>query len=221
MQIEIDIESEIEEKVEETIDNMDLTDKVNEALGDIDLSEHIDIDYDDIRYSIEDAILDQVQNHIDMDDIRYNIEDDILNQVSDHVSHDDIEIGDKVYELVFDGCSEVDAVADKLVERAQGGNNDWHILTKGEWQEYKATLDALTEIINIPEKKSPIQTVTDLISSGAVSSATLTTAIETTRTERYQAIRYLTKDELVGWAGANGYGDLTDLTAAEIHEVVC
>lgn len=61
---------------------IDIEDAVETALGDMDISDYIDI---------EDAIdrLD-LNNYIDKDDIRWAIEDDILNQVNDYIDNDDI-----------------------------------------------------------------------------------------------------------------------------------
>lgn len=70
---------------------------VDEHLSNLDLSDYIDIndldiDYDDIRYNIEDDIFYQINDHIDTDTIRYEIEDDILSQVDEHIDFSDVEL---------------------------------------------------------------------------------------------------------------------------------
>ena len=80
----------IEEAIEEFMCNMDLSDY-------IDIQSHIDTC--DIRYEIEDEILEQVNDHLDYDTIKYNIEDDITESVfsgfdiDDHIDYDTIKEG--------------------------------------------------------------------------------------------------------------------------------
>ena len=86
----------IEEAIEEFMCNMDLSDY-------IDIQSHIDTC--DIRYEIEDEILEQVNDHLDYDSIRYNIEDDIAESVfsgfdiTDHLDWNDIKSNCEIYEL--------------------------------------------------------------------------------------------------------------------------
>ena len=106
----------IEEVIEEFMSNMDLSDY-------IDVSDYIDTD--DIRYEIEDEILEQVNDHLDYDSIRYNIEDDITQSVfsdfdiRDHLDWVEIkeycgmdELEDKAAELE----SQVEALDEILAE---------------------------------------------------------------------------------------------------------
>ena len=94
--IEYDFESEVDPIIENFMSNMDLSDYV-------DVSDYIDTD--DIRYEIEDEILEQVNDHLDYDSIRYNIEDDIAESVfsnfdiTDRIDFNDIKNDCGVYEL--------------------------------------------------------------------------------------------------------------------------
>tara|TARA_R100000664_G_scaffold32923_1_gene48777 strand:+ start:2204 stop:2752 length:549 start_codon:yes stop_codon:yes gene_type:complete len=89
-------EGKVHEFIEEFMSNMDLSDY-------IDVNDYIDTC--DIRYEIEDDILEQVNDHIDFDTIKYNIEDDITESVfsgfdiSDYVDYDDIKNNCEIYEL--------------------------------------------------------------------------------------------------------------------------
>ena len=90
----------IEEVIEEFMCNADLSDY-------IDVSDYIDTD--DIRYNIEDEILEQVNDHLDYDSIKYNIEDEIIEgasdyvwsnfDITDHVDWNDIKNNCEIYEL--------------------------------------------------------------------------------------------------------------------------
>tara|TARA_R110002020_G_scaffold265803_2_gene480580 strand:+ start:2143 stop:2670 length:528 start_codon:yes stop_codon:yes gene_type:complete len=65
---------------------IDIGDAVETALGDIDVS-----DYIDMEYAVDNALSGMdLNDYIDNDDIRYAIEDDILNQVNDYIDNDDI-----------------------------------------------------------------------------------------------------------------------------------
>jgi len=78
--LECDLETEVEPIIENFMSNMDLSDY-------IDVNDYIDTC--DIRYEIEDDILEQVNDHLDYDSIRYNIEDDIVESMSNNLDVDD------------------------------------------------------------------------------------------------------------------------------------
>tara|TARA_R100001086_G_scaffold244624_1_gene174610 strand:+ start:762 stop:1274 length:513 start_codon:yes stop_codon:yes gene_type:complete len=94
--LECDLESEVDPIIENFMSNMDLSDY-------IDVIDYIDAD--DIRYNIEDDILEQVNDHLDYDTIRYNIEDDIADScwsnfdIDDHIDYDIIKEGLEYDEL--------------------------------------------------------------------------------------------------------------------------
>jgi len=94
-------------------DSFDIEQVIEEFMCNADLSDYIDvsdyIDTDDIRYNIEDEILEQVNDHLDYDSIKYNIEDDIAESVrdefdsnfdiDDHLDYDDIKSNCEIDEL--------------------------------------------------------------------------------------------------------------------------
>ena len=88
--LECDLEAEVDPMIENFMSNMDLSDY-------IDVSDYIDCN--DIRYEIEDDILEKVNDHLDYDTIKYNIEDDIVDSVwsnfdvDEHIDYDIIKEG--------------------------------------------------------------------------------------------------------------------------------
>lgn len=97
MEVEIidgTVEIDIDAIVNEVINSGQLSHDVNDLVQD-------SIDFDEIRYNIEDDILSQVNDHVeldlyyrtdelDMDEIRNHIEDDILGNVPDWIDYDRI-----------------------------------------------------------------------------------------------------------------------------------
>tara|TARA_R100000152_G_C6750983_1_gene174652 strand:+ start:391 stop:1116 length:726 start_codon:yes stop_codon:yes gene_type:complete len=240
MSIEDAVADAVEEQVEAAIGNMDLVDTngVEEVIENYDFSSVVED-------AVENAISNYdfgstVADHIDYEDIRYNIEDDILYQVNDHVDIDlsehDIEhyVQKTVEHFIFEGCSDMDVAADRILQRGMGGDNDWFIPTKEQWAnrneglntslatkvaELEATVARLLEFINLPEVKTPTEALVDAINNGEVSSKNAQLAVITNRSERYQMVRYMSKPELVAWATENGY-DVDGMTVAQIHDVV-
>tara|TARA_R100001082_G_scaffold82236_1_gene49095 strand:+ start:16846 stop:17385 length:540 start_codon:yes stop_codon:yes gene_type:complete len=110
--IECDFESEVDPIIENFMCNMDLSDYIN-------ISDYIDTC--DIRYEIEDDILEQVNDHLDYDSIRYNIEDDISESVfgcfdiTDHINWNDIKDGCEIDELE-DRTTELETKVEELEE---------------------------------------------------------------------------------------------------------
>jgi len=107
--IECDLETEVEPIIENFMGNMDLSDY-------IDVIDYIDAN--DIRYNIEDDILEQVNDHLDYDTIRYNIEDCIIESawnnfdIDDHIDYDIIKEG-----LEYDDLEDrVEALENQLEE---------------------------------------------------------------------------------------------------------
>jgi len=70
---EVTVEIDIDEAVETALDNIDLSDYIDSHAILLDVHDYID--NDDIRYAIEDDILNQVNDYIDEDDIRWKMED--------------------------------------------------------------------------------------------------------------------------------------------------
>ena len=95
------------------VDSLNIENEIMEFMHNEDLSDYIDIqshiDTCDIRYDIEDDILEQVNDHLDYDSIKYNIEDDIIESVEesvrcnfdidDHIDYDDIKSNCEIDEL--------------------------------------------------------------------------------------------------------------------------
>jgi len=209
VEVEIDIEAEIESAVEEAMNNLD---------------------YDDIRYQIEGDILDQVEDHIDWSNAEYNI--DIDSMVDSAIEYKDFigeeDVADKIVEFVESGCDVVDGVALELLERAvksQSGMTPrgFYLPTWDDWQEMVNQVDALSRIIDTSSvRKTLVDSVVEAYESKTMNSFMLMNVIEELRTERYQAIRYLSKPDLLAWAAENGFGDLIQpaMTVASIHKVI-
>ena len=246
MSIEDAVADAVEEQVESAISNMDLVDTngVEEVIDNYDFSGVVEEAVENAidNYDFSSA----VAENIDYDDIRLSIEDDILYQVNDHV---DIDLGDwdiehyvqkTVQDFIFEGCSDMDVAADRILQRGMGGDNDWFIPTKKQWNNrhsdngvaeeelhdlrvritgLEATVARLLEVINLPEVKTPTEALVDAINNGEVSSKNAQLAVIMNRSERYQMVRYMSKPELVAWATENGY-DVEGMTVAQIHDVV-
>tara|TARA_R110002012_G_scaffold58404_2_gene151532 strand:+ start:2456 stop:3130 length:675 start_codon:yes stop_codon:yes gene_type:complete len=223
MSIEEAVASAVEEQVEAAIGNLDMNGEIAQevevAISNYDFGHIVsnNIDYDDIRYSIEDDILSQVGSYIDADDF------DLSNQVQSSVEH-----------FIFEGCHDMDVAADHILMRGMGGSNDWFIPSKEEWRsrneaivtplatkvaELEATVSRLLEVINLPEVKAPVHILSDTINNGELSLSIAQEVLDQIRQERYQTIRYMSKPELVAWATENGY-DVDGMTVAQIHHVV-
>jgi len=90
------VEAGVEGVIDNFMSNMDLSDYVE-------ISDYIDTS--DIRYEIEDDILEQVNDHLCYDTIKYNIEDDIAESVfsgfdiDDYIDYDTIKEGLEYDEL--------------------------------------------------------------------------------------------------------------------------
>ena len=219
MSIEEAVASAVEEQVEAAIGNLDMSveiaQEVEDAISNYDFGHIVsnNIDYDDIRYSIEDDILSQVGSYIDIDDF------DLGSQIQNSVEH-----------FIYEGCHDMDVAADHILKRGMGGSNDWFIPSKEEWlsrntpltdkvAELEATVSRLLEVINLPEVKAPVHILSDTINNGELSLSIAQEVLDQIRQERYQTIRYMSKPELVAWATENGY-DVDGMTVAQIHHVV-
>ena len=205
VEVEIDIEAEIESAVVEAIDNLD---------------------YDEIRYQIEGDILDQVDDHIDWSNAEYNIDIDGL--VDSNLEYkgfvDKDDLAEVILDIVENGCNKVDTVAVNLLTRAfneQSTDDEFHLIDKEEWDELQAQVRALSQIIDTSSvRKTLVGSVVEAYESKAMNSFMLMNVIEELRNERYQAIRYLSKPDLIQWAIDNGFGDLSDMKVADIHKVI-
>ena len=246
MSIEDAVADAVEEQVESAISNLDLVDTngVEEVIENYDFSAVVEDAVENAisNYDFSSAVAD----NIDYEDIRLSIEDDILYQVNDYVDIDldeyDIAhyVQRTVEDFIFEGCSDMDVAADRILQRGMGGDNDWFIPTKEQWNNrhsdnglaeeeihdlqvqisgLQATVARLLEFINLPEVKTPTEALVDAINNGEVSSKNAQLAVIMNKSERYQTIRYMSKPELVAWATKNGY-DVDGMTVAQIHDVV-
>lgn len=207
VEVDIDIESEIESAVEEAMANHEP-------------------DYDEIRCQIEDDILSQVDDHIDWSNAEYNLDiDGLVDSAIDYkdfIEEDDL--ADKIVEFVESGCDVVDGVAVNLLNRAVGEQSDedkFHLPSLEDWNELQAQVRALSQIIDTSSIRTSL--VDDIVNSYIakdVNTETLMNTIANLRNERYQAIRYLSKPDLIAWAAENGFGDLSDMKVADIHKVI-
>jgi len=203
--VEIDIEAKIESAVAEAMDNLD---------------------YDEIRSMVEDDILCQVDDHIDWSNAEYNIDIDGL--VDSNLEYkgfvDKDDLAEVILDIVENGCNKVDTVAVNLLTRAfneQSTDDEFHLIDKEEWDELQAQVRALSQIIDTSSvRKTLVGSVVEAYGSKAMNSFMLMNVIEELRNERYQAIRYLSKPDLIQWAIDNGFGDLSDMKVADIHKVI-
>ena len=96
--LECDLEAEVDPMIENFMCNMNLADY-------IDVSDYIDTD--DIRYEIEDDILEQVNDHLDYDTIKYNIEDDVVDSVWSNFDIDEHLDYDEIRSIMHESISEI------------------------------------------------------------------------------------------------------------------
>ena len=207
--VEINIEDEVAAAVQEALDDYEP-----------------DLDYDDIRYQIEDDILNQVEDHIDWSNAEYHL--DIDGMVDSHLDYKDFieedDLGDRIVDFVEGGCDVVDGVAVNLLNRVvdtSNGDADFHLPSLEEWNELQAQVRALSQIIDTSSvRKTLVDSVVEAYESKTMNSFMLMNVIEELRKERYQAIRYLSKPDLIAWAAENGFGDLSGMKVADIHKVI-
>jgi len=207
--VEINIEDEVAAAVQEALDDYEP-----------------DLDYDDIRYQIEDDILNQVEDHIDWSNAEYHL--DIDGMVDSHLDYKDFieedDLGDRIVDFVEGGCDVVDGVAVNLLNRVvdtSNGDADFHLPSLEEWNELQAQVRALSQIVDTSSVRTSLQE--DIVRSYIgrdVNTEKLMNTIADLRKERYQAIRYLSKPDLIEWAWENGFGDLSDMTVADMHKVI-
>jgi len=205
VEVEIDIEAAIESAVEEAMDNLD---------------------YDDIRYQIEDDILNQVEDHIDWSNAEYNIDlDSIVESHCDYRGYiTDDDFGNKIEDLVESGCDVVDRVAVNLLNRAVGEQSDedkFHLPSLEDWNELQAQVRALSQIIDTSSVRTSLaDDIVIAYKNNEINSEAITGTIAELRNERYQAIRYLSKPDLLTWAAENGFVCSSDMKVADIHKVI-
>tara|TARA_R100001510_G_C7649572_1_gene207002 strand:+ start:1522 stop:2163 length:642 start_codon:yes stop_codon:yes gene_type:complete len=211
--VEINIEDEVAAAVQEALDDYEP-----------------DLDYDDIRYQIEDDILSQVEDHIDWSNAEHYI--DISGIVDSELDYKDFieedDLGEKIAYFVNNGCDVVDGVAVNLLNRVVDtdkahnyGDADFHLPSLEEWNELQAQVRALSQIIDTSSVRTSLtDSIVEAYESKAFSTDMLMDTIANLRKERYQAIRYLSKPDLIAWAIDNGFGDLSDMTVADMHKVI-
>ena len=208
VEVDIDIESEIESAVEKAMANYKP-------------------DYDEIRYEIEDDILSQVDDHIDWSNAEYNL--DIGSSIDEHLDYkgfiDDDNLGDKIVDIVDNGCHITDEIAVNLMTRAFDSQVQhmapFHLPSLEDWNELQAQVQALSQIIDTSSVRTSLQDgIVNSYIAKEVNTETLMNTIADLRNERYQAIRYLSKPKLIEWAAENGFGDLSALKVADMHKVI-
>ena len=209
VEVDIDIESEIESAVEE-------------AMADY------EPDYDEIRCQIEYDILSQVDEHIDWSNAEYNLDiDSMIESHCDDAGYlTENDLADKITEFVESGCDVVDGVALELLERAvktQGGMTprDFYLPTWDDWHELQAQVQALSQIVDTSSVRTSLaDDIVIAYKNNEINSDAITNTIADLRNERYQAIRYLSKPDLLTWAAENGFVCSSDMKVADIHKVI-
>ena len=184
--------------IEIEIDADDVRDAVEKAINRIDLSDHLDLDYRDIQYNIEDDILDQVMDHVDVDEI--------AERVGRQQS-----LEDAIQEWIHIGCSGVDTAVDELLERGD------------RFTELERTVERLVEHMGLPEERTPLAQVEDLIESKGISLRGMEQYFADRCNELRLSMKKMNKYELIGTAQKMGYTVHEvneDMTIAQIHEVV-
>jgi hypothetical protein len=150
----------------------------------------LEIDIDD---AVETALANiDMSDYIDHDDIRYDIQEDILSQVNDYIDDDHIR-----------WCG----------EGTFAGADEFHAL-RAEVQELQEQMEKLLEVIRLPADPPSIR---ETITHAPLEDVRDIYMVR--REERYNAIRYMSKPELVAWCEENDY-DVDDMTVKQIHEMI-
>ena len=90
-----------------------------------------------------------------------------------------------------------------------------------DWNELQAQVRALSQIVDTSSVRTSLaESVVEAYESKTMSTEMLIGTIADLRRERYQAIRYLSKPDLLAWAAENGFGDLSGMKVADIHKVI-
>ena len=207
--VEINIEDEVAAAVQEALDDYEP-----------------DLDYDDIRYQIEDDILNQVEDHIDWSKVEYHL--DIDGMVDSHLDYKDFidrdDLGEELFEIVESGCNKVDSAAINLLTRAlceQSDNDEFHLPSLEDWNELQAQVRALSQIVDTSSVRTSLaDDIVIAYKNNEINSDAITNTIADLRKERYQAIRYLSKPDLLTWAAENGFVCSSDMKVADIHKVI-
>lgn len=182
--IDVEVEIDIERIVEQTLREMDVQDV-------------IDIDYADIRYQIEDDILDQVMNHVDVDEI------------AECVQGRKEDLDDAIRGWIENGCADVDTTVDELLERG------------ARFTELERTVKRLVEHMSLPEERTPMEQVMGLIESNALKLRDMEQYFVYRCDVLRNQMKKMNKHELIGTAQKMGYESVhEDMTMAQIREVV-
>tara|TARA_R110002110_G_scaffold201341_2_gene412388 strand:+ start:73 stop:624 length:552 start_codon:yes stop_codon:yes gene_type:complete len=176
--------------------DIDIEDAVKQSLRDINLSDHIDLDYGDIQYHVEDGILEQVMNHVDVDEIAERIQ----GQKED--------LDDAIQDWIGSSCSGVDDVVDELLDRGD------------RFTKLERTVERLVEHMGLPEERTGEEQIQDLIESGEITLANLETIVANQCDEQRRNMKRMNKTELVYTAQQMGYHVYESMTIAQIHEAV-
>ena len=137
-------------------------------------------------------------------------------------------MANKIVNFVEIGCDVVDGVALELLERAvksQSGMTprDFYLPTWDDWHELQAQVRALSQIIDTSSVRTSLaDDIVNAYRCKDINSEMVMDTIADLRKERYQAIRYLSKPDLLAWAAENGFGDSVQpaMTVADIHKVI-
>ena len=182
--------------VEIEIDTDDVRDAVVKALNRIDLCDYIDLDYDDVRYQIEDEILEQVMDYVDVDEI------------AERVQGQKEDLDDAIQEWINNGCPDVDTAVDELLQRGE------------RFKMLERRVERLVEHMALPEERTSEEQIYDLIDSGGITLAALESIVAKECGELRLSMKRMNKYELIGTAQKMGYDVNEDMTIAQIHEVV-
>ena len=174
---------------------IDVEDAVKQTLRQMDLSEEIEYDYNDIQYHIEDDILAQVMDHVDVDEI------------AERVGRQE-SLDDAIQEWINSSCSGVEGAVDELLERGD------------RFTELERTVERLVEHMGLPEERTPLAQVEELIESKGISLRGMEQYFADRCNELRLSMKKMNKYELIGTAQKMGYHVNEDMTIAQIHEAV-
>lgn len=192
------------------------------------VSENLDIDDqvdERIEYVVDDSF---ISDRIDYYDIGQNLDfSDIADEVKDYIDEPEIDasdVSDAMQEAINNGCSAVDDMCLKVLERARDSDehgDEFVVIRADEYSRLMKALDFIESTFNIPEPTddSPRTIAVNLVKDNWQNSGYIQGEMQQQRIEVIKQLNRMKKTELVAWAEAHGYR--TDgLNIAQILELV-
>jgi predicted DNA-binding ArsR family transcriptional regulator len=99
-------------------------------------------------------------------------------------------------------------------------NFDEALEDNDEFTELRRTVQRLVEHLSLPEERTPFQVIQDLLESGQMTLATLEKIVTAQCNSYRSSMRKMNKADLLETGQRMGYHLNSDMTIAQIHEVV-